>query len=100
MYMEDIELLLPGAEKGSTTWFTPDARFIHTGADSSGDRRTPVVNIYRDSCIFTGSTMVACSCADATLYYASGESLRQQSSWAYDRKPGIVQTYEEAFRVL
>lgn len=47
MYMEDIELLYRAREKGYSAFFVPEARFVHTGAASSGDRRTPVVNIYR-----------------------------------------------------
>ena len=47
MYMEEIDLLYRASEKGYSTFFLPEARFTHTGAASSGNRRTPVVNIYR-----------------------------------------------------
>ncbi|MBI3576851.1 glycosyltransferase family 2 protein [Candidatus Gottesmanbacteria bacterium] len=46
MYMEEIEFLYRAAKRGYTTLFYPAARFIHSGAASSGSRRTPVVNIY------------------------------------------------------
>lgn len=47
MYMEEIDLLYRAHLKGYTTIFVPDACFIHTGAASSGNKRRPVVNIYR-----------------------------------------------------
>lgn len=47
MYMDEIEFLERAKKKGYTVWFTPIARFIHTGAASSGSKRTPVKNIFR-----------------------------------------------------
>lgn len=47
MYMEEIEMLYRAKEKGYTVWFCPHAEFIHTGAASSGNKREPVVQIYR-----------------------------------------------------
>ncbi len=47
MYMEEIDLLYRAKKKGYTILFYPDAVFIHSGAASSGSRRTPVINIYR-----------------------------------------------------
>jgi len=47
MYMDEIELLERARKKGYTVWFTPEARFIHTGAASSGNKRSPVKNIFR-----------------------------------------------------
>ncbi len=46
MYMEEIEFLYRAKQKGYTVFFYPNAHFVHTGAASSGERRTPVVNIY------------------------------------------------------
>lgn len=47
MYMEEIDLLYRARQKGYTVFFYPDARFIHTGAASSGSHKTPVINIFR-----------------------------------------------------
>jgi len=47
MYMEEIDLLFRARKKGYTVWFCPHAEFIHTGAASSGNKREPVVQIYR-----------------------------------------------------
>lgn len=47
MYMEEIDLLYRAKRRGYTTLFYPHARFIHTGAASSSDTKTPVKNIYR-----------------------------------------------------
>lgn len=99
MYMEDIELLFRARKMGSTTWFTPDARFIHTGAASSGDRRTPVVNIYRGLLYFYRKH---CSPRALTLLCTMlrAKALAAIIVGRMIGKPGIVQTYEEALRVL
>ncbi len=47
MYMDEIEFLERARKKGYAVWFTPYARFIHTGAASSGNKRSPVKNIFR-----------------------------------------------------
>lgn len=47
MYMDEIEFLERARKKGYKVWFTPEARFIHTGAASSGNKRSPVKNIFR-----------------------------------------------------
>ena len=47
MYMEEIDLLFRAKQKGYSVWFCPHAEFIHTGAASSGNKREPVVQIYR-----------------------------------------------------
>lgn len=47
MYMEDIDFLYRAKKKDYEVYFYSDARFIHAGGGSSGQRRTPVVNIYR-----------------------------------------------------
>jgi GT2 family glycosyltransferase len=47
MYMDEIEFLYRAAGKGYTVLFTPHAKFIHTGAASSANSRSPVKNIFR-----------------------------------------------------
>ncbi len=47
MYMEEIEFLYRAQEKGYTAMFIPDAKFIHSGAASSGNSRKPIINIYK-----------------------------------------------------
>lgn len=47
MYMEEIDLLYRAKRRGFTTLFYPHATFVHTGAASSADTKTPVKNIYR-----------------------------------------------------
>jgi GT2 family glycosyltransferase len=46
MYMDEIEFLYRAGLKGYTVFFLPEARFIHTGAASSGNKRAPVKNIF------------------------------------------------------
>ena len=47
MYMDEIEFLYRAARKGYAVFFASNARFIHTGAASSGNKRSPVINIFR-----------------------------------------------------
>lgn len=47
MYMDEIEFLYRAGKKGYTVLFTPHAKFIHTGAASSANSRSPVKNIFR-----------------------------------------------------
>lgn len=47
MYMEEIDLLYRAQKKGHDVFFVPQARFVHSGAASSGSRKQPVLNIYR-----------------------------------------------------
>lgn len=99
MYMEDIEFLYRARVKGYVTFFIPSARFIHTGAASSGDRKTPVTNIYRGlsyfytkhSTLSTSKILVTMLKAKALLAIHLGRIMRRQ---------GLVQTYEEALSVL
>lgn len=99
MYMEDIELLYRARKKGYITWITPNARFIHTGAASSGDRRTPVVNIYRGLLYFYRKHFGprALALLGAML---RGKALAAIIVGRMIGKPATVQIYEEALRVL
>ena len=47
MYMDEIEFLYRAGKKGYKVFFTPHAKFIHTGAASSANSRSPVKNIFR-----------------------------------------------------
>jgi len=99
MYMEEIDLLYRAREKGYVTFFVAESRFIHTGAASSGDRRTPVVNIYRGLLYFYKKhhgwlsliLLKAMLKAKALAGIIVGRMIR---------KPTLVLTYEEAFSVL
>lgn len=47
MYMDEIDLLYRAKLQGYRTIFHSGAVFTHVGAASSGDRQTPVANIFR-----------------------------------------------------
>ncbi len=47
MYMDEIEFLYRAGRKDYKVFFTPQAKFIHTGAASSANSRAPVKNIFR-----------------------------------------------------
>ncbi len=99
MYMEEIDFLYRAASRGYRTYFVASASFIHTGAGSSGSRRTPVVNIYRGLLYFYRkhrSTM-------EQWIVRSMLRLKALAAIIVGRmigKPGFVSIYEEALRVL
>lgn len=47
MYMDEIEFLYRANRHGLRVFFYPQAEFVHVGAASSRERKTPVLNIYR-----------------------------------------------------
>lgn len=99
MYMEEIELLYRARARGYTTFFYPPARFIHAGAASSGDRRTPVVNIYRGLGYFykkhrshlAGAMLRGLLRLKALAAIVLGRMIRKQD---------LVKIYEEALSIL
>lgn len=99
MYMEEIDLLYRARAKGHDVYFVDSARFIHTGAASSGDRRRPVVNIYRGLVYFYEKH----SGKSALTIVRIMLRIKALAAILVGRmigKPGIAQTYEEALRVL
>lgn len=99
LYMDEIDLLYRAKQKGYQTHFLPDARFIHTGAASSGSRRTPVVNIYRGLVYFYrkhhGAWAQAILRALLTVKALAAILVGRMIG-----KPGIRRTYEEALSLL
>lgn len=67
MYMEDIDFLYRAKKKGYSVFFCSDALFTHLGAGSSGQRRTPVVNIYRGLMYFYRKHRGSFACATIRL---------------------------------
>jgi len=47
MYMEEIDLLYRANIQGYTTYFYPEARFIHFGSSSSEGRTYPIIQVYK-----------------------------------------------------
>ena len=47
MYMDEVDLLYRGAKKGLTTFLYPQAKFIHLGSASSGQRTYPIIQTYQ-----------------------------------------------------
>lgn len=46
MYMDEVDLLYRAKKAGMTTYFYPDARFIHLGSASSGSRTYPITQVF------------------------------------------------------
>lgn len=98
MYMEEIELLHRAKLKGMTTWFYPDAQWVHIGSASS-NKTYPTVQVFRGF---------------AYLYKKHHSKLEQAlvqyilKSKAYIaiglgrllNKPGLVETYIQALKVI
>lgn len=98
MYMDEVEFLYRARHLGYTTYFFPDARFIHTGAASSGSRKTPVVNIYRGLMYFYKKhrSPLALVLLQALL---TSKALAAILLGRMIRKPSLVQTYEETLAI-
>ena len=47
MYMEEVDLLYRAKQKGYDTYFYPDARFIHLGFASTGNKSYPVIQVFK-----------------------------------------------------
>ncbi len=99
MYMEEIEFLYRARKMGITTYCYPVSQFVHTGAASSANRRTPVVNIYRGLWYFykkhTGYTTFLVL---RSLLYI--KALLAIGLGRMMGKRDMVQTYEEALSIL
>lgn len=98
MYMEEIELLHRAKSKGMTTWYYPDAQWVHIGSASS-NKTYPIVQVFRGF----------------TYLYAKHHSKLEQAlvqyilkSKAYIaiglgrllNKPKLVETYTDAIKVI
>lgn len=99
MYMDEIEFLYRAGKKGYNVFFTPHARFIHTGAASSGNKRSPVKNIFRGLMYFylkhrtplQVTVLKFMLTVKAKLAILIGTILR---------KPDLVQIYEESLALV
>lgn len=99
LYMEEIDFLYRASQKGYTIFFCSEAHFIHTGAASSGNRRTPVVNIYRGLLYFYRKhrsiieqrILKVLLASKARIAIGAGRVLGQ---------PDLVNTYEEALHMV
>ncbi len=99
MYMDEIEFLYRAGEKGYTVYFTPQARFIHTGAASSGNKRAPVKNIFLGLMYFyrKHSTPMELSVLKFMLTVKAGISIGIGKIFG---KQDLVHTYEEALSLV
>lgn len=47
MYMDEIDLLYRAKKRGKTTFFYPEAKFIHLASASSAGKTYPILQVYR-----------------------------------------------------
>lgn len=99
MYMEEIDLLYRAAKKGYTTFFFPNAKFIHYGAASSGSKRTPILNIFRGFLYFYRKHYGTIELFLLTVFLR----LKALLAFCFGVITGnyqMQQTYAEAFRLV
>lgn len=99
MYMEDIDFLYRARRKGYGVFFYSDARFTHAGAGSSGQRRTPVVNIYRGLMYFYRKHRGLAACA-TIRFMLMAKALAVIVLGRIIGKRDLSLIYEEAIRVV
>lgn len=99
MYMEDIDFLYRAKKKGYGVFFCVDATFTHAGAGSSGQRRTPVVNIYRGLLYFYRKHRGRASCA-TIRFMLMAKALAAIAGGRIMGKRDLSLIYEEAIRVV
>lgn len=99
MYMDEVEFLYRARKQGYLTYFCHDAQFVHTGAASSGSRKTPVTNIYRGLLYFYKKHRDPFSLAMLRIILTS-KALAAILLGRMIRRRDLVQTYEEALAVL
>ena len=99
MYMDEIDFLYRAAKKGYSVYFTPESRFIHTGAASSGSRRAPVLNIFRGLLYFYHKHRNA---SDISLikYMLVLKAKLAILYGTLANKREMVQTYEQALNLV
>lgn len=99
MYMEDIDFLYRAKMKGYGVFFYAYARFTHAGAASSGERRTPVVNIYRGLMYFYRKHHSLASCA-TIRFMLTAKALAAIIGGRIMGKRDLFLIYEEAIRMV
>lgn len=99
MYMEDIEFLYRAGEKGYTTLFCPGASFVHTGAASSGNRRTPVLNIYQGLTYFYTKHRSGWELSVLRIFLI-GKALAGMLVGRMIGRKDLYTLYEEAYRMV
>ena len=98
MYMEEIELLHRAKLKGMTTWFYPDAQWVHIGSASS-NKTYPIVQVYRGFTYLYGKHHSKLE--QALVQYI----LRSKANIVIGlgkllNKPKLVETYTQALKVI
>lgn len=95
MYMEEIDLLHRAKELGYHTYFYPDAKFIHYGSQSSGNRTYPILQVYRGFIYLYGKHhgKVARACLSVMLQLKADIAIILGK---LSHNPYLIKTYEEA----
>lgn len=52
IYMEEVDLLYRAKKQGYSTYFYPEAQFIHFGSASSGGKTFPILQVYKGFLFF------------------------------------------------
>lgn len=95
MYMEEIDLLYRAKKLGYHTYMYPEARFIHYGSLSSGNRTFPILQVYRGFTYLYHKHhgKVARGCLTIMLQLKADIAI---VIGKLSHNPYLIQTYEEA----
>lgn len=99
MYMEEIEFLHRAGVAGHDVLFFPEAHFVHTGAASSGSRRTPVLNIYKGLIYYYHKHMSPVSQFILNILLRT-KALAAMTLGRMIGRRDLYITYEEAYRLV
>lgn len=98
MYMDEIDLLYRAKQKGYTTYFYPQAQFIHLGSASSAGKTFPILQVYTGFLYFYKKHYNS-----TTLGILKGMlQLKAVVSLFIGRLTGnsyLVKTYEHAYKI-
>ncbi len=99
MYMDEVDLLYRGKKLGYSTYFYPEATFIHLGSASSAKRTYPILQVYRGFLYFykkhySRSSLFLLKCM-LKLKAAIGITIGKVTHNTY-----LVTTYEQAKKLV
>ncbi len=99
MYMEEVDLLYRAAKRGYFTYFYPEAKFIHLGSASSGQRTFPIVQVYQGFLFFYHKHYSRFS-LNLLKIMLKLKAVIGVSIGRVFRNKYLVETYEKAYKIV
>ncbi len=98
MYMEEVDLMYRGKNKGYLTKFYPDAKFIHLGSASSAGKTYPVLQVFRGSFYFYNKHFPYWQVL-MLKYMLQAKAILAIIIGYLTNNKYLIKTYEEAYRI-